>query len=296
MIMKNSIPGIIAFFCLIISIAAAAPAEPEQIMLWPGGAPGAIGSDIKDCPSLDIYPAADQDKPNTAVVVCPGGGYHHLALDHEGKQVAQWLNSMGITALVLKYRLAPDYHHPSQMLDVQRAMRYARANAESLGINSGRIGVLGFSAGGHLASTAGTHIADPDPASADPLERVTSRPDFMILVYPVISLTTQWTHQGSKNNLLGENPDPGLVDLMSNELQVTKNTPPTFLILSDQDKAVPAENSVLFYLALRKAGVPAEMHIFKKGRHGFGLAPLDSNLSMWPHLCKNWLIDNNYLD
>jgi acetyl esterase/lipase len=203
---------------------------------------------------------------------------------------------MGITALVLKYRLGPVYRHPAQMNDVQRALRYARFHAESLSYSPDRIGIMGFSAGGHLASVGGTHIALPDADSADPLLRVSSKPDFMILVYPVISLTTEYTHQGSKTNLLGVDPAPELVESLSSELQVTASTPPTFMVLGNDDKAVPAENSILFYQALRKAGVPAEMHIFSRGPHGFGLAPLDSTLSMWPHLCKNWLIDNNFTD
>ena len=277
------------------SLSLAAPAEPKTILLWPGGAPGASGTGDADRPSLDIYPAPERLNARTAVVVCPGGGYQHLALDHEGKQVAEWLNSLGITALVLKYRLAPAYRHPSQMMDVQRALRYARANADSLSFRPDRIGVMGFSAGGHLASVSGTHILKANPASSDPLQQVSSRPDFMILVYPVISLATEFTHQGSKTNLLGENPDAKLVESMSSELQVTAETPPVFLVLGDNDKAVPAENSVMFYMALRQAGIPAELHIFQRGPHGFGLAPLDSTLSLWPHLCKNWLIENRFL-
>ncbi len=282
-------------FTLAWSISLAAPAQPNTVLLWPGGAPGALGEEDADCPSLDIYPAPGRLNVRTAVVVCPGGGYHHLALDHEGKQVAEWLNSLGITALVLKYRLGPAYRHPSQMMDVQRALQYTRANAESLSCRPDKIGVLGFSAGGHLASVSGTHILKANPASKDPLQQVSSRPDFMILVYPVISLATEITHLGSKINLLGEKPDAKLVESMSSELQVTAETPPTFLILGDNDKAVPAENSLVFYAALRKAGIPAELHIFQRGPHGFGLAPLDSTLSLWPHLCKNWLIENKFI-
>jgi len=210
-------------------------------------------------------------------------------MDHEGRQIAEWLNARGIAAFVLKYRLGPRYHHPAMLQDVQRAVRTVRARAGEFGVAPNRIGVWGFSAGGHLASTAGTHFDPGDAASGDPIERVSSRPDFLILAYPVITMDERYTHQGSRLNLLGENPDPKLVEDLSNDQRVTDQTPPAFLFHTSDDPAVPVENSVRFYEALRKAGVPAEMHIYEHGRHGLGLAQQDPALSTWPSLLENWL-------
>ena len=263
-------------------------AEPKVELLWPKGAPGAVGKEDADRPELRIYlPAA---KPSgTAVVVCPGGGYGALAMDHEGRQIADWLNSLGVAAFVLKYRLGPRYHHPAPLQDAQRALRYVRLHAQELGIAPDRIGIWGFSAGGHLAATAGTHFHAGDSKAADPIERISSRPDFLILAYPVISFTAEYTHLGSRKNLLGDNPDPQLVESLSNEKQVTPETPPTFLFHTDGDTGVPPENSVSFYLALRKARVPAEMHIYEQGPHGVGLATADPILSSWPNRLADWL-------
>lgn len=262
------------------------PAKVEP--LWQSGAPGAKGAADEDTPSLAYYPPKGR-KNGTAVVVCPGGGYRGLAMDHEGAQVAAWLNSLGVTAFVLRYRLGPKYHHPAQMHDVQRALRTVRSRASEYGIEANRIGVWGFSAGGHLASTAATHIAEASASAADPVDRVTSRPDFAILTYPVISFTTEYVHKGSRTNLLGDKPDQAEVKLMSTELQVSRQTPPTFLVHTSEDAGVPSENSILFYLALRKAGVPAEMHIYEKGPHGFGLGSLDAVLSSWPARLADWM-------
>jgi acetyl esterase/lipase len=261
-------------------LAMIASAQPKTELLWPNGAPGAQGTADEDKPTLTYY-APKRAKNGTAVVVCPGGGYRTLAMDHEGAQVATWLNSLGITAFVLKYRLGPKYHHPAEMSDVQKALRTVRARAAEYGVAADKIGVLGFSAGGHLASTAATHFSTEDGVS--------SRPDFAVLVYPVISFTTEYVHKGSRLNLLGENPSEADMRLMSNELQVTKETPPTFLVHTTEDKSVPSENSILFYLALRKAGVPAEMHIYEKGPHGFGLGSLDAVLSTWPGRLADWM-------
>lgn len=270
-------------------------AKAEVIRLWPDGAPGAVGSEELDRPSLTVYlPEASQSN-GTAVVVCPGGGYGALAVDHEGKQVAKWLNSLGVTAFVLKYRLGPRYHHPAPLLDAQRAVRTVRARAAEWRIDPARIGVWGFSAGGHLASTSGTHF-DPGIAdSPDPIDRASSRPDFLILSYPVVTMKPPYTHAGSRNNLLGRTPDSQLVDSVCNETQVTARTPPTFLMHTNADTAVPPENSVLFYLALRKAGVPAELHIYQQGRHGVGLATKDPVLSAWPNALAAWLKANGWL-
>ena len=272
----------------LFALALCAAAQPKAELLWPDGAPGAQGMADEDKPTLTHY-TPKRARNGTAVVVCPGGGYRNLAMDHEGVQVATWLNSLGITAFVLKYRLGPKYHHPAEMNDVQRAIRAVRARAGEYGIAADKIGVWGFSAGGHLASTAATHFAEAAPNAADPIERVTSRPDFAILTYPVVSFTTDYVHKGSRSNLLGENPSEEEKHLLSNELQVTKQTPPTFLVHTGEDTGVPAENSILFYLALRKAGVPAEMHIYEKGPHGFGLGSLDAVLSSWPARLADWM-------
>jgi acetyl esterase/lipase len=278
---------------------------PRTILLWPNGAPGAKGADpVKDVPSLKIWPPRSDRATGAAVVVCPGGGYGGLADDHEGKQVAEWLNSVGVAAFVLKYRLGPRYHHPAMLQDAGRAIRTVRAGASNWGLDPHRIAIIGFSAGGHLASTAGTHFDAGKPDDTDPIERVSSRPDRMILVYPVIALATPYGHSGSLRNLLGDNPAPELVESLSNEREVTKDTPPTFLAHTNADKGVPAENSLLFALALRKAGVPVELHLFERGQHGLGLgngstqhriAP-DPAFQAWPKLCETWLKNQGFLD
>lgn len=271
------------------------PPEPKVELLWPGGAPGALGDAPDDQPSITIHLPPPGTANGTAVVVVPGGGYGHLAIDKEGHQVARWLNSLGVAAFVLKYRLGPKYRHPAMLMDAQRAIRTVRARAAEWNVDPSRIGILGFSAGGHLASTAGTHFDPGKPGSSDPIETVSSRPDFMILIYPVITLRDEYTHQGSKRNLLGPEPDPRLVELLSNERQVTPETPPTFLVHTTDDRAVPVENSLLFYQALRTAGVPAEMHVYQSGPHGFGLAPNDPVLSSWLERCEDWMARLNLL-
>ncbi|MGD0011372.1 MAG: alpha/beta hydrolase [Terriglobia bacterium] len=264
-------------------------AEHEVVLLWPGGAPGAVGNQDADRPSLTLYVLPPSQLARSAVVVCPGGGYAVLAMDHEGRQVAEWLNSLGIDAFILKYRLAPRYHHPAMMEDAQRALRYARSHAQELGIAPDRIGIWGFSAGGHLASTAATHFDAGNPSATDAIERANSRPDFAILAYPVITCSEWFKHEGSCKNLLGNNPDPHLAEYLSNEKQVSAQTPPTFLFHTNDDEGVPAENSVAFYMALRKARVAAELHIYEHGPHGVGLAPKDPVLSSWPQRLADWL-------
>jgi len=266
---------------------AGAPA-PKVELLWPGGAPGALGNDDADRPSLTIY-LPPSNGVQSGVVVCPGGGYGMLAVDHEGKQIADWLNARGVAAFVLRYRLGPRYHHPIELGDAQRALRFVRSHAPEYGITTDKIGIWGFSAGGHLASSAGTHFDSGNASAADAIDRVSSRPDFMILAYPVISLTTQYVHRGSLRNLLGDNPDPQLAASLSNETQVTPQTPPAFLFHTTTDSGVPVENSVLFYLALLKAGVPAEMHIYEQGPHGVGLALFDPILSAWSRQLEPWM-------
>jgi len=268
--------------------ALAHGAAPTTELLWPNGAPGALGNEESDRPSVTVY-LPETNGANSGVVVCPGGGYGMLAMDHEGRQIAEWLNARGVAAFILRYRLGPRYHHPIELGDAQRAVRFVRFHAADYGVASDRIGIWGFSAGGHLASTVGTHFDKGNGGAADPIERVSSRPDFMILAYPVISFTTPYTHRGSLRNLLGDNPDPKLAASLSNETQVTAETSPTFLFHTSTDSGVPAENSVLFYLALRKAGVPAEMHIYERGPHGVGLAQSDPILATWPSRLADWM-------
>lgn len=262
-------------------------AEPVTFPLWENGAPGALGNDPTDQPTLTYYAA--MGATGTAVIVAPGGGYQMLAINHEGRQIANWLNAQGVSAFVLRYRLGPRYHHPIELDDAQRAIRLVRSHAKEFGIQQDRVGIMGFSAGGHLASTAATHFDSGNPSAPDPIDRASSRPDFAILCYPVISFVAPFSHKGSEKNLLGDNPDPKLAENLSNELQVTPQTPPTFLFTTSADIDVPAENSVAFYLALHKAGVPAELHVFEKGPHGVGLDLGDPALGEWPKLLTNWL-------
>ena len=268
--------------------AAPVPASPQEILLWENGAPGALGQADTDKPTITVY-RAPRGSSGTAVIVAPGGGYSGLATEHEGRQEAYWFNAMGITAFVLKYRLGPRYHHPIELGDAQRAIRTVRARATEFNVMPDRIGMMGFSAGGHLTATAGTHFDAGKADATDPIERAGSRPDFLILGYPVISFDPAVAHAGSVRNLLGDNPDPKLIEDLSNDLRVTPQTPPTFLFHTTNDNGVPVENSVRFYLALRKASVPAEMHLFENGPHGVGMALSDPALSVWPSLLMNWL-------
>jgi acetyl esterase/lipase len=267
----------------------AQPRPPEPQLLWQDGAPGAQGSDDIDKPTITPYVVKGERATGTAVIVCPGGGYSHLSMEKEGSDVAAWFNSLGVTAFVLKYRLGPKYHHPIELGDAQRAIRTVRTKAADWGVRPDRIGIMGFSAGGHLASTAGTHFDAGNTSAADAIDKASSRPDFLILGYPVVSMKPPFAHKGSVNALLGANPDPALIENLSNETQVTAQTPPTFIFQTNADTTVPAENSVQFYLALRKAGVPAEMHVYEHGPHGVGLAPTDEVLSSWPARLAEWM-------
>jgi acetyl esterase/lipase len=270
--------------------AQALPIADGQVLpLWNGRAPGAQGDTEADIPAVTVFLPRTMAQGTPAVVVCPGGSYARLASNHEGRQVASFLNSMGIAAFVLRYRLGPKYHHPIELGDAQRAIRLLRSHAAEWRIDPARIGIVGFSAGGHLAMSASTHFDAGNGGASDPVDRAGSRPDFAVLGYPVISMTAPWTHAGSRTNLLGEQPDPEVARDLSGENAVTANTPPTFLFQTTEDTVVPAENSVQYYLALRKAGVPAEMHVFEKGAHGVGLANDDPALSQWSALLANWL-------
>jgi acetyl esterase/lipase len=265
------------------------PEKPKVELLWPNGAPGAVGDQDSDKPSLTVFLPDPKTATGAAVVVCPGGGYGFLANVHEGKDPAEFLNKLGVAAFVLKYRIAPRYHHPAPLQDAQRALRTVRGRAKEWNLDAKKIGIWGFSAGGHLASTAATHFDDGKTDADDPIEKVSCRPDFAILCYPVITLEDPYCHKGSRDNLLGKNPDPKLVESLSNDKQVTDKTPPTFMFHTNADTGVPPENSVLFYLALRKAKVPAELHIYEEGMHGVGLAPKDPVLSTWPDRLAAWL-------
>lgn len=241
----------------------------DAMWLWPEGAPGAAGEGPEDRPRLTPY-LAGRNRPHGAVIVCPGGGYGTRA-PHEGAPVARRLNAFGLSAYVLDYRVAP-YRHPYPLLDAQRAIRTVRHRAERDGIDPQRIAILGFSAGGHLASSAGTHFDAGDPNHADPIERESSRPDAMILCYPVISLSADYGHQGSARNLLGPDAPEELRRRLSSEQQVTEATPPAFLWHTADDAGVPVQNSLAMVDALRRHGVPCELHVYESGRHGLGLA------------------------
>jgi len=251
-------------------------------------------------PVLDVYHAKGENRTGTAVVICPGGGYGILAYEHEGREIAQWLNDHGITGVILRYRMFP-YRHPVPMMDVQRALQTVRANADKWGLDHQRIGVLGFSAGGHLASTAATHFAKADPDSDDPVERVTSRPDFAVLIYPVVTMR-EWSHGGSRRNLLGPEPTDDLIALLSNEEQVGANTPPTFLVHSKDDRAVPIKNSEAFLAALKQHDVPGELMVFDTGGHGYGLGrgrndpDKTHETDAWPTRCVEWFGEQGLLD
>jgi len=269
-------------------------AQPKVELLWPKGAPDAKGDTEADKPTLTIFLPPKDKSCGSAVVICPGGAYQFCAMEHEGYQIAKWLNSLGVAGFVLKYRHKGDgYSHPAPLQDAQRAIRTVRSRAAEFNINPDKIGIIGFSAGGHLASTAGTHFDKGDSSAKDPNDRLSSRPDFMILIYAVITMTEPYTHLGSRKNLLGENPTQEMIDYMSNEKQVTSETPPAFLVHASDDSAVPVENSVNFYLALQKAGIPAEMHIYEKGQHGFGLG--SGPVSSWTVHCADWMRLHNFL-
>jgi acetyl esterase/lipase len=285
--------GILAAAVAVVRLAAqtSPPAiqDGRLVPLWAGAAPGALGTGEEDVPALTVFLPRAMTAPTPAIVVCPGGSYARLASNHEGRQVANYLNSLGLAAFVLRYRLGPRYRHPIELGDAQRAIRLLRARAAEWRLDPARIGMMGFSAGGHLAMTASTQFDEGSPTAADPIDRVSSRPDFAILGYPVISMTAPWTHRGSRTNLLGDSPDPETARRLSGEEAVARGTPPTFLFHTNEDATVPAENSVAYFLALRKAGVPAELHVFERGPHGVGLANDDRALSEWSKLLANWL-------
>ncbi len=294
------------FFCYVSGYAQ------EYKLLWPSGnipnykktaevekrdTTGIVRISLVQQPGIEVYLPSKQSANGQAIVICPGGGYGILAYDWEGTDIAKWLNSKGIAAIVLKYRLPNSKSivvpQLSPLLEAQRALRTVRANAQKWNIKKNQIGIMGFSAGGHLASTAGTHFDNGDANAADSVDRLTSRPDFMILMYPVISMSKTYMHQGSRNNLIGANPDSALAKYYSNDLQVTKETPPTFIVHATDDAGVPVENSLSFYQALKTNKVAAEMHIYPYGGHGFGLAVGKGYLNTWTDRCIDWLTSLN---
>lgn len=279
----------VAAFALTATLAAQTPA-PQPEPLWGSlPVPLAQGTGDLDTPQITAY--VPKEGTGVGVVICPGGSYRALALDHEGKQIADWLNARGVAAFVLKYRLGPRYHHPVMLTDVQRALRLVRSRAAQYNLKPDHIGIWGFSAGGHLASTASVHYAIPTAPADDPTKDVSARPDFSILAYPVISGDPAIWHKGSFTALLGDNPDPQLLDLMSNEKHVTRDTPPTFLFHTTDDAVVPVLNSVRYYAALIEHGVKqSELHIYQHGRHGVGLDLNDPLLGTWPDHLADWLI------
>ncbi|MEM8891305.1 MAG: alpha/beta hydrolase [Bacteroidota bacterium] len=281
-----------SFLLLILGLFIQLQAQKgESVLLWPEGAPGALGEDPEDQPKLDLYLVKGAADNTPVVVICPGGGYWNLAMDHEGDQIARWFQARGVHAFVLSYRLAKHgYKHPSMLYDAQRGLRYVRAHADKWGIDKEKVGILGFSAGGHLASTASTHFDKGNANAKDPIDREHSRPNYAVLAYPVIAFGEDFTHKGSQRNLIGKNPSAEMIELLSNEKQVTSDTPPSFLVHTSQDKAVPPENSIVYYLALRKAGVPAELHIYQEGRHGLGMINTPNPVfNSWADRLEDWL-------
>jgi len=297
----------VSFFLLLgvaaLMLGAIVLREPQMQSqpLWPQGAPGAVADTAEDKPSLRVFLPPVYNNSGTAVVICPGGGYRILTIGYEGEAIARWFNTIGVAAFVLEYRHAPSYQHPTPLQDALRAMRYVRYHAKDYRIEPGLIGIMGFSAGGHLASSVSTHYNEATLNPSDPVDGVSSRPDFTVLGYPIISLLPPVTHEGTALNLMGNQDTPELRTAYSNHLHVTSQTPPAFLFHTLEDEAVPAENSILYYKALVAAHVPAEMHLYEKGKHGAGLAdgrdgaPHIPTLTTWPDLLMRWLAGRGFL-
>ena len=286
-----------AFALVAILIAQLQAAEPKTFRLWEGDAPNALGTEEKDIPTVIVYMPENAKQSTPVLMICPGGGYGGLAMDHEGHQFAKWANEMGMAGVIVSYRhRGRGYGHPNPLLDAQRAIRLTRSHADDWNIDSQRLGMIGFSAGGHLTSTVLTHFDQCQADAADAIDRLSSRLDFGILSYAVIALGESYTHAGSQKNLLGADASPELIQSLSNEKQVTSQTPPTFLWHTAEDKAEPAENSLRFYSAMVTAGVPGELHVFAKGKHGLGLAAGSGAAEQWPGLCKHWLADIGMID
>jgi acetyl esterase/lipase len=292
----NRIAPILMIVTLVL-VRSGEAAEPKTELLWPTGAPGKLGDEAKDKPTLISYLPDAEKATGCGIVVCPGGGYGGLAMDHEGHQIARWLNSFGVAAFICDYRhRGKGYGHPAPLQDAQRAIRTVRARAKEFGVQPDRVGIMGFSAGGHLTSTALTHFDKGNSESTDAIEKVSCRPDFGLLCYAVIALDQPFTHKGSQQNLLGKDASKELIESLSNEKQVTSETPPTFLWHTQEDTGVPPENSVVFYSAMLKHQVPGELHIYQKGQHGVGLAATIPGTSDWPAAFERWLKLRGMLD
>jgi acetyl esterase/lipase len=286
-----SVPA--AFVLMAGALLAAPPGEASYTPIYDGAVP--FADNPQDAPHVLIYLPPNTGKPTPAVLDCPGGGYGGLAMQHEGENEANWFKAHGIATFVLAYRM-PHGRHQVPLSDAQRAMRYIRSQAAKFNINPDKIGVMGFSAGGHLASTLETHFDAGNPNAPDPIDRVSCRPDFAVLVYPVITMKPGETHQGTHDNLLGPNPDPALVANFSNETQVTAQTPPTILFAAVDDGTVPIQNSRDMLEALSKAGVPGELHEYSKGGHGFGWGnvPDNSPKGWFDETLYDWLKRNGF--
>ena len=302
---------LLLLMCSVLTTAAFA--ENVVIPLWPEGVPAAVRADAPaakgpigeeknedgrishiSIPTLTVYAPA-VDRPNgTAVIICPGGGYAYLSNAREGIQYANWLSTLGVTAFVLKNRVT-DYGHPAPLQDVLRAVRLVRSRAAEFKINPSRIGVMGSSAGGHLAASAGTLFEHADGKTGAPLDAISARPDFLILMYPVITMADGVTHEGSRKSLLGEHRTPEMLAFASLENQVTAATPPTLLIHTQEDTTVPIENSIRFFQALTRAKVPAEFYAFEHGSHGMGMKDGFGTSSDWPKRAEEWLRNRSLL-
>lgn len=308
--MKTLKPAVSLILFLVVSTVAIS--QNPVLKVWPMGVPGSLKSDIwtekvteangspsryekVTDPTLTVFLPTAEKATGTAVLICPGGGYGVLAFDHEGFAIARWLNENGIAAYILKYRLPSDQIMKDKSVgplqDAQEAIRIIRRNREHYKINPNKIGVIGFSAGGHLASTLSTHYAEKVYEATD---TVSARPDFSLLIYPVITFDASFTHAGSRKNLIGDNPSQTAIDHFSNELQINAKTPPAFLVHSSDDKTVPVKNSLAYYENLVKNNVIAEMHIFQKGGHGYGMSVGRGTQASWPELCIKWLNTNGF--
>jgi acetyl esterase/lipase len=280
--------------------------DPRAVIpLWPEGVPnakpdGGVEKNENDrisnvqVPTLTYFPAPKDTATGAAVIVCPGGGYMRLAVVKEGDDYARFLNRLGVSAFVLKYRLV-EYGQPAPLQDILRAVRLVRSRAREFDLREDRIGVMGSSAGGHLSSSAATLFDAPEGRTGAPLDAVSGRPSFAVLVYPVITMKEPFAHLGSRKALLGENPPQELIDRFSAELQVTKETPPVFLVHTGEDITVPIENSLMFFEALRRFKVDSEMHLYEKGPHGFGLRPDLGPTSEWPKRLEEWMRSHGWL-
>ena len=282
--------------CGFLSAPPPQPAEvPDPLYLWPAGAPGAVGDEEVDKPCIFVYHPDEAVDTGAAIVVCPGGGYAGLAMDYEGHHIAKYFQARGVTAALLRYRLCERYHHPAPLHDVSRALRTIRHHGDEWQVDSDRVGVIGFSAGGHLASTIATHYDRGKEDAADPIDRQSCRPDFTLLCYPVISFVAPYSHSGSARRLLGANATDEELRSLSNELHVTEDTPPAFLFHTGGDSVVPPQNSLAYAAACVSKGVPCELHLFQNGPHGVGMALKDPAASHWPKLAITWMKQSGFL-